>query len=371
MATFSEQITIEGHNLLAKMLTGEANITFTKMVLGDGNVTVSEMANIRQVVSPKVALDIHSVLKDASNNVTITSIFSNEEMEQGFYYREKGLYATDGENEILFLYGNNGTLAEWINPGGSQVVEKKIISVLTFSETQDVKVTIKSGVYVTSKELELHNTNEEAHPNIMQKINNLEVKKLNCLCSSEQLTDNDPNECLDSLFFAKHHNCPNSTDRFSIKQTFIDANFSYSERSQIAISHVDGKQYNRIGWFDEGTGVNWSKWEEQATCKHSKTRLFPLNGTDVTENEICSITDIGNGTAWLEIELVTKQVINEGVDIIMLPVGLRPKCIKNVNIRIKGGVSKTGYIYEGGGVEVSSSLEEGKVISISTLIITK
>lgn len=173
MATFSEQITIEGHNLLAKMLTGEANITFTKMVLGDGNVTVSEMANIRQVVSPKVTLDIHSVLKDASNNVTITSIFTNEEMEQGFYYREKGLYATDGENEILFLYGNNGTLAEWINPGGSQVIEKKIISVLTFSETQDVNVTIKSGVYVTSEELVLHNTNEEAHPNIQQRIDNL------------------------------------------------------------------------------------------------------------------------------------------------------------------------------------------------------
>jgi hypothetical protein len=148
MATFNEILTTKGEQLFARALSGNATITFTKMVMGDGEVNTALRKNLTGVVHPVKTLEIESVIKSSDNVINIRSIFTNEGLDNGFYFREKGVYATDGTTEILFIYGNNGSLAEWIQAAGNSVIEKIISSILTFSESDDLSVTIQSGVFV-------------------------------------------------------------------------------------------------------------------------------------------------------------------------------------------------------------------------------
>lgn len=153
MATFNETLTTEGKNLIARMLSGTASITFTRIVMGDGAITQSAMATVSDVVNPKKVIDIYSVTRDSSNNITVTGIFSNDGIDAGFYFREKGIYATDGTTEILFLYGNNGSLAEWINPIGNAVIQKKLSTIITFSEADTINISLQDGIYASHEDM--------------------------------------------------------------------------------------------------------------------------------------------------------------------------------------------------------------------------
>lgn len=143
MASFNDYLTADGQKILALMTKG-ARVTFTKVVLGDGikRDGVSE-ADIKAVINPVITLNIDSVTKSADNKVTIRSVFSNAQTTRPFYMREKGVYATtDGTDECLVFYANNGALAEYIDVAKTQLIEKIIRTVVAFSESDNIRITL-------------------------------------------------------------------------------------------------------------------------------------------------------------------------------------------------------------------------------------
>lgn len=147
-----EYLTDAGVELLGQMLAGKAKITFTKVEMGDGTMPAGvPKQQMTGLVNVKATLDVYSVTVDAENIVEVTANFNNAELTEGFYYREKGVYATDGTNEVLFTYSNSGSSAEYINPSSVEVIEKKIISL--YKGLQDteaiINITIKSGIYAS------------------------------------------------------------------------------------------------------------------------------------------------------------------------------------------------------------------------------
>ena len=143
MASFNDYLTADGQKILALMTKG-ARVTFTKVVLGDGikRDGVSE-ADIKAVINPVITLNIDSVTKSADNKVTIRSVFSNAQTTRPFYMREKGVYATtDGTDECLVFYANNGALAEYIDVAKKQLIEKIIRTVVAFSESDNIRITL-------------------------------------------------------------------------------------------------------------------------------------------------------------------------------------------------------------------------------------
>lgn len=147
MASFNDYLTTDGQKIFALMAKG-ARVTFTKVVLGDGikNDSVSE-ADIKKVINPIVTLNIDSVTKSADNKVTIRSVFQNTQA-MPFYLREKGVYATtDGTDECLVFYANNGALAEYIDVARTQLIEKIIRTVIMFSESDNINITMNNSVY--------------------------------------------------------------------------------------------------------------------------------------------------------------------------------------------------------------------------------
>lgn len=166
MASFKDCLTVDGQSLFASMTKGR-RLTFTKMVIGDGIMNSGESEeNMKSVISPRCSLPIESVTKTKDNKVYVRANFKSTEASN-FYFREKGVYATiDGEHEYLVFYANNGAYAEWIDRGSSQIVEKIIRTIVSFSSSDNINITINSSEYgpptiqteyITIEDFEKHN----------------------------------------------------------------------------------------------------------------------------------------------------------------------------------------------------------------------
>ena len=147
MASFNDVLTENGRSLINKMLAGNCSITFTRMVCGDGTLSASQSPEtMTDLVSPRSECNIMTTHN--GNIVGVSGNFSNKELSEGMYLREKGIYASDGTDEVLMIYANCGDEAEWIEPAIEGVVEKVMKCVMTFSQSDNVSITVSSEGYV-------------------------------------------------------------------------------------------------------------------------------------------------------------------------------------------------------------------------------
>lgn len=86
----------------------------------------------------------------------IGATLTNADVQTGFYFREIGIYATDPDDgEILYMYANAGSTADYIAPIGDGVIEKDVnMNVIVGSASNVTAVINESLVYVTHDELE-------------------------------------------------------------------------------------------------------------------------------------------------------------------------------------------------------------------------
>lgn len=96
-------ITDSGNNYLARAMAGQIELTISKIVTSSYEYAedvswggATELNNIRQSTAPSNI----TILGDTQ--VNIRALFGNENVEEAYMIQNIGLYATDGENEILF-----------------------------------------------------------------------------------------------------------------------------------------------------------------------------------------------------------------------------------------------------------------------------
>ena len=159
MAAFiNNDITTAGLVVLAKGVAGE-QINYTRIVLGDGYIPEGQTPrSLTDVVSPKASIDITKLKINGDGTVAVGGIFTNDQLNDGFFYRELGLYAEDPDpnvGEVLYCYGNCGDLAEWVPPtGGATIVEKTIDIVTVISTATNVTAYIPADAYATKEDYE-------------------------------------------------------------------------------------------------------------------------------------------------------------------------------------------------------------------------
>lgn len=133
MAFSKYVITNAGRDLLlACMATG--NFRISSLVLGSGSYS-GIMTEIQSVVAPVLTFsgDSLSVVK-RENQLEIRCKLTNEQLEAGFNWREYGVYATDGENTVLYCYDNAGSDPVPISAsGGGTAISNTIKVILTIS----------------------------------------------------------------------------------------------------------------------------------------------------------------------------------------------------------------------------------------------
>jgi hypothetical protein len=150
-------ITNKGIALQAKVQAG-AELHFSRIGVGDGTLGGQSIPTLTNLISEKMSLDITKLKVLGGGKAVVGGVLSNQGVTTGFYFREIGVFAMDpDEGEILYCYGNAGSGAEYIPPGGGpDVIEKQIDIVTIIGNASNVSAEIPSAVYATVDQLEAH-----------------------------------------------------------------------------------------------------------------------------------------------------------------------------------------------------------------------
>lgn len=148
-------ITKQGALLAAKTLQGK-KIEFDHAEVGSGNL--SGNAVDKTALTTKVLeCPIQKVEITESTQAKVSFIFKNTDANNGFYFREIGLFAIDPDTKakVLYAYTNAGTTAEYINNSIAEKIEKHISINVIVDNAQNVNITLdENQIYVTEKEME-------------------------------------------------------------------------------------------------------------------------------------------------------------------------------------------------------------------------
>lgn len=167
-------LTDNGKNILSKSIANKVPIILSSIALGDGissNIPITEMINI------VLKKEIENYSYD-NGQAYVRSTFTNENLSEGFYVREIGIYAVDPDNEseLLFSYISSGdNEADYFSPGTGTVILKEIIELATgFSGSQDIHLTIDSSTAMVTVD-EFNNKVGEINQVVAEKANKKDI----------------------------------------------------------------------------------------------------------------------------------------------------------------------------------------------------
>lgn len=154
-AFIDNDVTNVGRLLLAEVLLG-ASFEPTKIVMGSGYIPVGSTArDMTAVVTPEATLQISKWQKNDDGTITVGGVYSNEDITEGFYYRELALYAKatkeDGTEvpECLYSYGNAGDAADYMTAYTTGDAVERVIDLTSYiGNDTEVNLTVESGVYI-------------------------------------------------------------------------------------------------------------------------------------------------------------------------------------------------------------------------------
>ena len=231
-----EYITNAGYELLSRMLTGDCNIDYTRIVMGNGTPMESDLKKVTSVANEVVSLDIESVKIETDNTVDITATFTNAEISEAFYFKEKGVYASDGSKEILFAYAYTAD-PELIPPYTEEFMEKRLKSIMKQLQSVDapVNIKVKSGIYVPCEDYDRDMIALEE--TIKKKVDKVEGKGL----STEDYTTSEKRKLKDIEANANNYELPVADERLGgVKTT---SNVTKVTPDMIPVPIVKGVPY--------------------------------------------------------------------------------------------------------------------------------
>lgn len=170
----SPTITVKGRNLLAKIVAAKIPLTLSYIGLGDG--LQEETEEVISLANEIMKKEIESCnYSEKEGQYYIRRVFTNADLEEGFYIREVGIYAIDpDEGEILYAYTNAGENGvDYFAPGKGKVIVKEIIEMATkFGNAENITVVIDPSIaLVSEKEFEEYkNSNKVNTDNLQEQI---------------------------------------------------------------------------------------------------------------------------------------------------------------------------------------------------------
>lgn len=148
------KLTQKGLLLQSKAQTG-VKLKVTRIALGDGTLSTQAVQTLNSLIHELKTLNVTSLSVLGNGSAKVGGILTNQGLENGFYWRELGVFAQDpDEGEILYCYGNAGDLADYIPAGGSnEIIEKQLNLIITVGNATNVTATIdESLTFVTINE---------------------------------------------------------------------------------------------------------------------------------------------------------------------------------------------------------------------------
>ena len=166
-------MTSVGLEMLARAASGQTADRFivTKVKLGDG-VSEGNIRDYTDVISSKKEVTLAAYEDKGNGTFRYTFTYNNEGVKVGFYHREIGLFAKNGDNgeEKLVGYTNAGNYAGYIDDETRIQPYTRLMINVGVGDTDNASGMVDVGNTVTIEMLDEHNNNENAHDNLIKRL---------------------------------------------------------------------------------------------------------------------------------------------------------------------------------------------------------
>jgi hypothetical protein len=171
-------LTVQGNKMILKSSTGKTDdrLIITKAVIGDGQLTAS-IDGLTEIVSKKLEIGLSQVKEVANGQMQLQFNFDNRNVANGFYWREVGLYAKNGDSgeEKLIGYSNAKGLTSYIPDKTNVIPMQRLVIALGVGDNPNVKGEVDFSSAITLEQLETaidtHNKAAEVHKEQFKTIN--------------------------------------------------------------------------------------------------------------------------------------------------------------------------------------------------------
>lgn len=174
-------ITNAGKQMIVESQNG-ATLKFTRVALGDGVLGDNEdEMELTALKNEKLSVNISSFKDLGTGQFTLTFTIDNSQVEKGFWHREIGIMASvNGGAEKLYAYTNAGSAASFLYNKTTPVQARTVKIDFVVGSAENVEIVVdKSIVYATQNDLSKHDADENAHAELLNKINNSLIKENN------------------------------------------------------------------------------------------------------------------------------------------------------------------------------------------------
>ena len=174
MASFPPvTMTTEGLNMITKASSGSSQdrLIITKVKLGDG-VSEGNIRDYTDVISSKKEVTLAEWEDRGDGRFRYTFIYNNEGVKTGFYHREIGLFAKNGDSgtEKLIAYSNAGSYPGYIDDETKEIPYQRLMINIGVGDTDNVSGQVDASNAVTIEMLNEHDADENAHDNLIKRL---------------------------------------------------------------------------------------------------------------------------------------------------------------------------------------------------------
>ena len=169
MAQFSELIiTKSGQDLLAKILVDGGKLEFSRVCVSESAISEDNLEQLTILPEIKQESAVLDITKTSASAVKVEASFSNRELTAGYFMRAIGLYAKDGENEVLYAAAVELSGHCYMPPYNGVTVSGALIQlVTTVGNAEHISFDVDPAGTATitrlAEEITKHNTDENAH----------------------------------------------------------------------------------------------------------------------------------------------------------------------------------------------------------------
>ena len=151
------RLTQQGNQMIIRSTSGRESdqLIVTKAILGDGNLTNS-IEQLTSVVSAKLDVSLTNMSNGENGTRVFKFEFDNQRVNTGFYWREVGIYAKNGQSgeEKLIAYSNASGLTSYIPDKNSPIPMQSLQIALAVGDSTNVAAQIDLGVSVSRADVE-------------------------------------------------------------------------------------------------------------------------------------------------------------------------------------------------------------------------
>lgn len=281
MATWNDNaITDVGLELLEQSLTSGKVLTLSRAAVGSGHVesaALKDQTELSSALSDVTVLIAEQVRLDGSSGLQLKLQIRNDSLSEACTFKQVGVYASDGETEVLFAIYQDANGEEIPSSVDYPDFMEIFTAVIALSQTYDVNVNVSSLAFVTRAELEkrLGDKSDVGHTHTVADI-------------ADYVEPMNPNLLINPDFRVNQRGQSEYSSGYSVDRWFIEGNKCSVRPS------VDGVLIKSAIKLDSNAHVFWQKAENPLAPGKYTLSLNVLEVSGVWSARIRTVNSSGD-----------------------------------------------------------------------------